>query len=164
MELGRILVFLHVLFAIVGAGGMVAMYPLLIGASMSDRLDLLTSNLRSANIIDHLIVTPGFLGIGIFGAWVSFERNWDWDWNKNEWLIMGAGLYVLIFATGIFFQGPSLRKQLRRANEALEAGETEIPEDLARAVKNPVLMIVSMVALAILITIVEFMSYKPFVG
>lgn len=162
MDLGRILVFLHVLFAIVGAGGMVAMYPLLIGASRIDRLDLLRANLRSANIIDHVIVTPGFLGIGIFGAWVAFERNWDW--SKNEWLIVGATLYLIIFATGIFFQGPSLRKQLKRANEALDAGETIVPEDLARSVRNPVLMVVSIIALAILVTIIELMSYKPFLG
>ena len=162
MDPGRILVFLHVLFAIVGAGGMVAMYPLLIGASRIDRLDLLRANLRSANIIDHVIVTPGFLGIGIFGAWVAFERNWDW--SKNEWLIVGATLYLIIFATGIFFQGPSLRKQLKRANEALDAGETIVPEDLARSVRNPVLMVVSIIALAILVTIIELMSYKPFLG
>lgn len=95
------------------------------------------------------------LGI-VFGFITALTGDLD---LTAPWLLIGYGLVVIIFVTGIAYHGP----RARRLQSLVEASpETEPSEELRAAIRQPGVRIVTTLDTVVWLAIIYDMVAKPF--
>jgi uncharacterized membrane protein len=114
------LLFLHVVAAMVGVGGLVALSALAAHVLRSGEPDAVARFVRSLRMIGPLVLAPAAVALVGFGIWLVVNSA-AWDFGQT-WIRLALTLFAGAFGVGAVFQsGAAIAAQ--RAAETGDDGE-----------------------------------------
>jgi hypothetical protein len=119
---------------------------------------------RALKKISHGMVYPLAVVVGLTGAYQWSDGHWSIGHGDNQWLAIGAGLYVLAFITSLIVFLPMDSKAIAAADQMVADagpdGEVTLSEEYLRITK-PAAIVGPILSLTVLV-IVFLMETKPF--
>jgi len=151
MSYYEILLFLHVLAAIVWLGSNFALQTLVVRAQRTDDRVLIKKLAENAGWLAQRIFIPFSLAVLVFGILLTIEGPWGFG---DLWIVLGLSGYALSFLAGILFLEP----EGKRIDAAIAAHG---PESAQAAHHIRRINVVQRMELAILFLLVAVMVLKP---
>ncbi|MCW2962193.1 MAG: hypothetical protein JWM90_2580 [Thermoleophilia bacterium] len=151
METYELVLFVHVLAAIVWIGGAMAIQALAIMTMGRGDAVAISRFSGDAEKIGMRIFLPASLVVVLAGGWLVYDGPWTTD---TTWISISLGLYVLSFLTGAGFLGP----ESGRISKLTAQHGPEHP-DVQRRIRR--VLLVSRIELVWLVAIVALMVLKP---
>ncbi len=151
MSIYELLLFVHIMAAIVWVGGAVASQIIsfrVLNAGDAGRKAALAGDLEW---MGTRVFTPASGILLLFGIFLVLNAKWSWG---EPWIGGGIAIWLVSTVLGIAFFGP----ELGRIQKLTEAEGPESPAVMTRVNK---LILVSRVELGLLILAVFLMSTKP---
>ena len=148
----ELLLFLHILGAIVWFGGGVLLSVLAAQARKSGDPEAVLKLLQESDTVGNKVFFPASLVLLVAGILlVTLEDIGDWE---DLWILTGIGGFVVSVFLGIFFYGPTGKK----IGAAVEAGG---PWDPAVMTLVDRYLLVARLDLLVLLVVVFAMTTKP---
>ena len=157
MSLFWILLFLHVLGAIVAFGpGFAAM---VVGPMVAKEPQHANFYARTQGAANERLVTPVALSMAVTGILMIVDRGWTNIVGGRHWLEVGIVLYVIAIAFAFAVQAPAGRKLVELTSTPPAPGSPPNPQvpATARRVRNGGMLLIGLV-----VVIVFLMVTKPF--
>ena len=151
MTLYEVLVFVHVLMAVVWVGGDVAIQVLALRATRSTEPARVAAFSADAEWIGLRVFMPASILLVAFGVWAGIEGDWDFG---QAWISIGFAAFVFSFFLGMAFLGP----ESGRIKTLVDARGLDDPEVSRRT--NRILLF-SRIELLILVIAIWAMVTKP---
>ncbi len=151
MSLYELLLFVHIMAAIVWVGGSVAIQILslrVMKAGDAGRKAALTAEME---LMGSRVFTPASGILLLFGIFLVINGKWGWG---EPWIGAGMAIWLVSTVIGIAFYTP----ELARVQKLTEAEGAEAASVTARVNR---MLLVSRVDLALLVLAVFLMSTKP---
>lgn len=151
MESYELVLFVHVLAAIVWIGGASAIQALAIMTiGRGDAVEISRFS-GDAEKIGMRVLMPASIIVVLAGGWLVYDGPWTMG---TTWISYSLGLYVLSFLTGAGFLGP----ESGRISKLTAEHGPEHP-DVQRRIRR--VLLVSRIELVWLVAIVALMVLKP---
>ena len=158
MTFGEVLLFLHILLAILAFGPTFA-FPL-IGAAGGKEPQHGNFALRVSEVIEKRLVIPAAVLLPLVGTWLIFDRSWDlW---ASEWLWISILIYVAAFSYSVTIQRTTLDRLIEMTKNpppSSEGASAGPPPEMQRLAKR--MQIGGMVLSLAFVTILLLMVWKP---
>lgn len=151
MSVYELLLFMHVVSAIIWVGAATTYFALEVRTDLSGDLEREASQNDDADWLAPRLFIPASMATLIFGVLAAIEGDWDFG---SLWIIIGLSGFAVSFATGIGYFAPEIKK-LAAAMERNGATDHEV----RRRVAN--LKMVGRIELAVLYVVVVSMVAKP---
>ena len=151
MTLYELLLFLHVIAAIIWVGAATTYFALELRTDLSGDLEREASQNDDAAWLAPRLFIPASMGTLVFGVLAAIEGNWDFG---SLWIVVGLTGFAISFATGIGYFEP----EIKRLAAAIERGGTDDPEVRRRTAS---LKMVGRIELTVLYVVVVAMVAKP---
>ena len=151
MSLYELLLFLHVVSAIIWVGAATTYFALELRTDLSGDLDREASQNDDASWLAPRLFIPASVGTLAFGVLAAIKGDWDFG---SLWIIIGLTGFGVSFATGIGYFEPEIKKLAA----AIERSGTADPEVRRRTAS---LKMVGRMELAVLYVVVASMVAKP---
>lgn len=151
MSYYEILLFVHVLAAIVWLGGGFALQLLVLRAERTDDPILIKKLAENAGWLAQRLFIPSSLAVLVFGILLTIEGPWGFG---DLWVVLGLAGYAASFLTGILFLEP----EGKRIDEAITAHGPGSPQ-AAHHIKR--INTVQRMEIVILFLVVAVMTLKP---
>lgn len=121
----EMLLWLHVLFAILWVGGNVMLNLVAVRARTSGDSTQLASLFRTLAWFGGRYFMPVSLLTLVFGFWIAAEGGWSY--SDNPWIVVSLAIYAIAFLVGMLFFGPESSRivQLLDDDPAAEALDTK---------------------------------------
>ena len=157
MDLFLILLFLHILGAIVAFGpGFAAMVA---GPMVAREPQYANFYARSQVLAGRRLVTPVSISLAITGVAMILLRGWSAETGGKHWLEAGILLYVVAVVVAMAVQAPAGRKLVELTSQPPAPGAGPSPELLKTAGR---VRMGGIVLSALVVVIVFLMVAKPF--
>jgi uncharacterized membrane protein len=147
----ELLLFVHVLAAVVWIGGALSLQVLAIRAERSPDGGRVANIATEAEWVGSRIFLPASIGLLLAGIGLTLEGDWGFT---TLWVLLGLIAYGLSALTGSLFLGP---ESGRIGKMIAEVGPQD-PEVIARIKR---IFLVSRIELVVLLFIVFDMTVKP---
>jgi uncharacterized membrane protein len=147
----ELLLFVHVLAAVVWVGGALSLQVLAIRAERSPDAGRVANFATEAEWVGSRVFLPASLVLLLAGIGLTFEGDWGFT---TPWVLLGLIAYGLSALTGSLFLGP---ESGRIGRMITEVGPQD-PDVIARIKR---IFVVSRIELAVLLLIVFDMTVKP---
>jgi uncharacterized membrane protein len=147
----EVLVFLHIVFAIVWLGSGFLLQVLAFRADASRDAVRIQGLLDDADWAANRLFVPSSLAVLILGILATIEGPWTFGYL---WIVLGLVGYAMTFLTGVAFISP----QVRRIQAVMERDGGISPAAMAEVRK---LFLIGRVDLVVLFTVVAVMALKP---
>jgi uncharacterized membrane protein len=147
----ELLLFVHVLAAVVWVGGATSLQVLAIRAERSPDAGRVANFATEAEWVGSRVFLPASLVLLLAGIGLTFEGDWGFT---TPWVLLGLIAYGLSALTGSLFLGP---ESGRIGRMITEVGPQD-PDVIARIKR---IFVVSRIELAVLLLIVFDMTVKP---
>ena len=151
MSYYEILLFLHVLAAIVWLGGGVMIQALVIRAAKAGDAVLLKKLAENAGWLAQRLFIPSSLAVLVLGILLTIEGPWSFG---DLWIVLGLAGYAASFLTGILFLEPE-GKRIDAAMAAHGPGSPQAVHHVRR------INVVQRMEMVILFLVVAVMVLKP---
>lgn len=151
MTLYELLLFLHIVSAIIWVGAATTYFALELRTDLSGDVEREASHNDDADWLAPRLFIPAGITTVLFGVLAAIEGNWDFG---SLWIIIGLAGYAVSFGTGIGYFEPEIKKLAI----AVERGGMSDPE-VRRGMAN--LKMVGRMELAVLYVVVATMVIKP---
>ncbi len=151
MSYYEILLFLHVLAAIVWLGGGFALQALVIRAERTDDRVLIKKIAENAGWLAQRLFIPSSLAVLVLGILLTIEGPWGFG---DLWIVLGLAGYAASFLTGILFLEP----EGKRIDTAMSTHGPASPQ-AAHHIRR--INVVQRMEMAILFLVVAVMAIKP---
>lgn len=148
----RIALFIHVLAAIVWVGGGIVLQILVHRIKNGDSPQLMGPLGKEISFIGERVFGPASVVVLIAGIYMVLEADIGFE---EPWVALGLGGLILAAGIGMGYLGP----QSKKMDELAAAHGPASPEVKAQADR---LQTAARITLAILVTVVFVMTYKPF--
>lgn len=153
MNLYTLALFVHLVGAIVGVGGVCAWLFALVGVRAARSVDQVRALLALYALAGN-VALGGVLLIVIGGLYMALSTTlW-----QSGWLIVATVCFVLILSAGGAFLGRRIQALTKAASEA-PAGA--VPASLVGRIQDPVTRVALHIYIAVLFGIVYLMAIKP---
>lgn len=149
----EMLLWLHVLFAVLWVGGNVMLNLVAIRARTSGDPTQLASLFRTLAWFGSRYFVPVSLLTLIFGFWITAEG--DWSYSDNPWIVLALAIYAVAFLTGMLFFGPESQRIVKLLDTDPSVDEAVTRKRMKRYLN------VAHVDASALVVIVFLMSVKP---
>ena len=136
---------LHLLFAVMWIGGVMALVSLLLGARPATP-EMMFMSAKDHLVIDQLFLIPG--GFGIVITSLAYSILTKWGFAKHRWILVKWVLTILLVILGKAYMGVVLEQNFDYANQILNS----------KAPIEPFFRNIHNVAVAGIIQIVGFLS------
>jgi uncharacterized membrane protein len=147
----EIALFLHILAAVVWVGGACAVQVLAIRTIGRDNAVEIARFSSDTEVLGMRVFLPSSLVVVLAGGWMVYDGPWQ---LSDTWVMVGLGLYLLSFLTGMGFLGP----ESGRISKLTDEHGAEHPE-VQRRIRR--ILVVSRIELVWLLAIVALMVFKP---
>jgi uncharacterized membrane protein len=147
----EVLLFLHILAAIVWIGGGIAIQFVAVRAEQTRNGPFMQALGESSDWLAKRLFIPSSLATLVLGILLTIEGPWTFD---TLWLDLGFVGFAVSFLTGILFLKPE-GERIGRAIAAHGPASAEARHHIRR------IMVVERVQLVILVLVVGAMSIKP---
>lgn len=151
MQSYEIVLFIHILAAVVWVGGALAVQVLAIRTLGRDDAIEIARFAGDAEFIGTRVFMPASIIVLIAGGWMVYDGPWA---LADPWLGAAMGLFLLSFITGMGFLGP----ESGRISRGMTERGPEDP-DVQRRIRR--VLLVSRIELVWLVAIVALMVLKP---
>ncbi len=151
MSYYEILLFLHLLTAIVWLGGGFMLQTLVIRAENAGDAVLLKKIAENAGWLAQRVFIPSSLAVLVLGVLLTIEGPWGFG---DLWIVLGLAGYAASFLTGILFLEPE-GKRIDAAMTAHGPGSPQAAHHVRR------INVVQRVEMVILFLVVAVMALKP---
>lgn len=151
MSYYEILLFLHVLAAIIWIGGGFMLQAIVVRAERTDDTVLLKKLAESSKFFAQRIFIPSSLAVLVFGVLLTIEGPWSFG---DLWIVLGLVGYAFSFLVGILFLEPE-GKRIDAAMSAHGPASREAAFHIRR------INVVQRVEMTILFLVVAVMAVKP---
>lgn len=146
----QVLVYIHIVSAVIWVGGAFAIQALAIVVSRSEDPMELPRLARNLEIIGSRVFLPAGIALFVSGALMTIQQ---WSFG-NTWIAVSVGLFILSALAGAIYLGP-------RAKRVAALFEAEGPSSTdARAILGR-LFVVSRLELVSFAVIIALMVFKP---
>ena len=150
MSVYELLLFLHIIAAIIWVGAATTYFALELRTDLSGDLEREASQNDDAGWLAPRLFIPASMATLIFGVLAAIEGNWDFG---SLWIIIGLTGFGVSFVTGIGYFEPEMKKLAA----AIERGGAADPEVRRRTAS---LKMVGRIELAVLYVVVVSMVAK----
>jgi uncharacterized membrane protein len=151
MSYYEILLFLHLLTAIVWLGGGVMIQALVVRAGKAGDAVLLKKLAENAGWLAQRVFIPSSLAVLVLGVLLTIEGPWGFG---DLWIVLGLAGYAVSFLTGILFLEPE-GKRIDAAMTAHGPGSPQAAHHVRR------INAVQRMEMVILFLVVAVMALKP---
>lgn len=151
MTLYELLLFLHIVAAIIWVGAGTTYFALELRTDLSGDVEREASQNDDAQWLAPRLFIPASMGTLILGVLAAIEGNWDFG---SLWIIIGLIGFGISFAVGIGYFEP----EIKRLAAAIQGGGATSPE-VRRRMAN--LKLVGRIELTVLYVVVASMVIKP---
>jgi uncharacterized membrane protein len=146
----QVLLYIHIVSAVIWVGGAFAIQAFAILVSRSDDPMELPRLGRNLEIIGSRVFMPAAVVLFLAGVVMTIQ-NWSFG---NTWIAVSIGLWILSALSGAIYLGP-------RAKRVAALFETEGPSSVAARELIERLFIVSRVEIVSFAIIIALMVFKP---
>jgi hypothetical protein len=162
MNLGQLLVTVHVLAAVVGFG-VTFSYPVIQLLAERRAPRHLPFAFATILTISQKIAVPGAVLVGLTG--LALALTGPYSLARDGWLLVSVPVYMAVFVTAVFVLTPDLRRAKAESERMVaQAGEDEPTTSAEYGRLETRLGLVGGLVGAGVITLVVLMSLKPFAG
>ena len=151
MTLYELLLFLHIVAAIIWVGAATTYFALELRTDLSGDVEREASQNDDAAWLAPRLFIPASMATLVLGVLAAIEGDWDFG---SLWIIIGLTGFAVSFAVGIGYFEP----EIKRLAAAIERGGATDPE-VRRRTAN--LKMVGRIELAVLYVVVASMVLKP---
>ena len=151
MTLYELLLFLHIVAAIIWVGAATTYFALELRTDLSGDVEREASHNDDAEWLAPRLFIPASLATLVLGVLTAIEGGWDFG---SLWIIIGLAGFGVSFAVGIGYFEPEIKKLAA----AIERGGATDPEVRSRMAN---LKMVGRIELAVLYVVVASMVLKP---
>ena len=151
MDRYELLLFGHILGAIVWVGGSVALQVVATRVVASGDPQRLVQSFRDFEWIGPRLFMPASLLVLGLGVWLVSDAGWGYD---EEWIIGGLAAFGVSFVNGAAFLSPETKRINQRIDDH---GADDL--DVTRRIRR--VLLASRIELAVLIVVVFLMATKP---
>jgi uncharacterized membrane protein len=151
MSYYEILLFLHILAAVLWLGGGFLIQALVFRAERTDDVVLLKKLAENSKWFAQRIFIPSSLAVLVLGVLLTIEGPWSFG---DLWIVLGLAGYAASFLTGILFLEP----EGKRIDAAMTAHG---PQSREAAFHIRRINVVQRVEMTILFLVVAVMALKP---
>ena len=151
MSYYEILLFLHIVFAIIWLGSGFLLQILGFRAVRESNLERIGGLLDDTHWLTNRLFVPASLSVLVLGILLTIEGPWTFD---ELWIVLGLVGYAITFLTGLLF----ISRQAQKVGAIMQRDRGMSPDAVAETKR---LFLISRVDLVVLYTVVLDMALKP---